>query len=110
MLSTLRLKLWTKRTYRCRFPLVVLLSSLGLVAQLLLLGRAAGSRKQSVCIMSADLFLVPTSRGTADALMNLAFKLLNEQLPVHLVLVSSKHELCLQSINAMTMGAHSLKR
>ena len=109
-MNMLRLQLWTKRAYR--FLLVLLLSTLGLVAQLYLLGRVAGSRgqSQSVCIMSADLFLVPTSRGTADALMNLAFKLLKEQLPVHLVLVSSKHELCLQSINAVTVRAHSLKR
>ena len=111
-MKSLRLQFWTKQTSRWRFLLVALLSTLGLVAQLVLLGRAAGSKRlsQSVCIMSADLFLVPTSRGTADALMNLAFKLLKEQLPVHLVLVSSKHELCLQSINAMTVRAHSLKR
>ncbi len=70
---------------------------------------SADAVKRSVCIISADLFLVPSSRGTADALWNLALTLTKAPLPVHLVLVATTHELCLQSINSVVVHARELE-
>jgi glycosyltransferase involved in cell wall biosynthesis len=65
-------------------------------------------RSAAVCIASADPMLVPASRGTAEALWNLAHELDSQGVSVHIILLSDNHETCLHSIENMMLASRSV--
>jgi glycosyltransferase involved in cell wall biosynthesis len=72
------------------------------------LDEAPAERSAAVCIASADPMLVPASRGTAEALWNLAHELDSQGVSVHIILLSDNHETCLHSMESMMLASRSI--
>jgi glycosyltransferase involved in cell wall biosynthesis len=79
-----------------------------------LLGRRAqphtpSAQSVSVCIASADPMLVPASRGTAEALWNLAHELDRHGVSVHIILIAELYETCVRSMHKIMFVAGSIR-
>ena len=58
-----------------------------------------------VCVATADPVLLPGSRGTAEALWQLAVSLAHAGIKTHLILISQEYEICAQSIHKILLHA-----
>jgi len=65
--------------------------------------RLSSSVDELVCIASADPILLPTSRGTAEALWQLAVSLAHTGVRTHLILISQSTAACADSLHQILL-------
>jgi glycosyltransferase involved in cell wall biosynthesis len=62
-----------------------------------------------VCITTADPVLLASSRGTAEALWNLASTLADAKISVHIIIIAPQYQLCVDSSHNIFIEAHRRK-
>jgi hypothetical protein len=63
-----------------------------------------------VCIASADPLLLAGSRGTGEALWNLAVTLSEAAIRVHIVIIAPEHGLCVESAHQIFVSRLNVRR